>query len=258
MSGFLTNLLERSRGTAEVIRPRVASMFEPPGIEAAGDWVSEPFEQSNGEPQVASPRKPARHTTPPPPLSLRVETHPDTGEVRDTKPAETPLENPAHVTPSPLHRPVPESAPPRTPRRHTVSPEALATFTPAVLPRESRIASPRPSLAEPPPATQPRPQTIPLSHESPAARKPPSTPERALPERRAVAIPTLSPPPARRPRFEPAVTVAKAPPSEPSIHITIGRIEVRADAEPAVRSKPRVESPVMGLNEYLKTRGDKR
>ena len=29
MSGFVLNLLSRSRGTADVVRPRLASLFEP-------------------------------------------------------------------------------------------------------------------------------------------------------------------------------------------------------------------------------------
>src|SRR5438105_9048155 len=52
MSGFLSNLLSRSRGTAEAIRPRLASLFEPPGSNApAGDWEGETdvFEDARSE-----------------------------------------------------------------------------------------------------------------------------------------------------------------------------------------------------------------
>jgi len=57
----------------------------------------------------------------------------------------------------------------------------------------------------------------------------------------------------RRPRFEPQLPVQKAPLNEPSIQVTIGRIEVRAVSEPAARGKERADSPVMSLGDYLKT-----
>jgi hypothetical protein len=46
---------------------------------------------------------------------------------------------------------------------------------------------------------------------------------------------------------------------EPSIHVTIGRIEIRAEREdPSPRKNEKAPSPVMGLEEYLRrknTRG---
>ena len=64
--------------------------------------------------------------------------------------------------------------------------------------------------------------------------------------------PALLTPPAYRPRFQ---ATATSPPttSEPSVQVTIGRIEVRASTEPT-RQKEKTAPPVMGLDEYLKTR----
>ena len=45
---------------------------------------------------------------------------------------------------------------------------------------------------------------------------------------------------------------ARAP--EPIIHVSIGRIEVRAAAAPGTAQKARAASPVMSLGEYLERR----
>jgi hypothetical protein len=41
---------------------------------------------------------------------------------------------------------------------------------------------------------------------------------------------------------------------EPSVHVTIGRIEVRATSESKQASRSRAASPVMSLEEYLRRR----
>jgi hypothetical protein len=73
-----------------------------------------------------------------------------------------------------------------------------------------------------------------------------------------------SPPPAAAPiepaaptRFEFARHVPPArqtPPPEPTIQVTIGRIEVRAVSSQGTPKKERSESPVMSLNEYLRSK----
>jgi hypothetical protein len=47
-------------------------------------------------------------------------------------------------------------------------------------------------------------------------------------------------------------TVGSPANPEPSIQVTIGRIEIRAEREPSVRRKPEPTSPVMGLDDYLR------
>jgi hypothetical protein len=45
-----------------------------------------------------------------------------------------------------------------------------------------------------------------------------------------------------------------APRAEATIHVSIGRIEVRATPAPPARDRAQAASPVMGLEEYLRTR----
>jgi hypothetical protein len=54
----------------------------------------------------------------------------------------------------------------------------------------------------------------------------------------------------------PLFSAPRTPESEPTIHVTIGRVEVRAIASPASDSarRERAPSPVMSLDEYLRTR----
>jgi len=84
-----------------------------------------------------------------------------------------------------------------------------------------------------------------------------SQPMTAFPSRRAEADRSPPPPPRIIPaRSEPRVapTQPPAPAPQPTIHVTIGRIEVRA-ATPAQPNKPaRAPSAVLGLEEYLRQR----
>jgi hypothetical protein len=80
---------------------------------------------------------------------------------------------------------------------------------------------------------------------------------RTLPTRREPVRPISAPEPRPAPRFEFARHVP-APPSaampEPIIQVTIGRIEVRAVSEKTIAPKERNASPVMSLNDYLRSR----
>jgi len=59
---------------------------------------------------------------------------------------------------------------------------------------------------------------------------------------------------APRVRAEPPRRASETPP-EPTIHVTVGRVEVRARSAPPPAPKERERSPVMSLDEYLRTRG---
>jgi hypothetical protein len=63
---------------------------------------------------------------------------------------------------------------------------------------------------------------------------------------RARAMPEIS----RRPRIAPA--------AETTVQVSIGRIEVRAVAAPAPRSRPAKKPAVMALDEYLRSRAEQR
>ena len=57
MSNFLSSLAARSLGLAEVVRPRVASLFEPPQAAAASNMgmLGSLFEKDRGEPEARPP-----------------------------------------------------------------------------------------------------------------------------------------------------------------------------------------------------------
>jgi len=70
---------------------------------------------------------------------------------------------------------------------------------------------------------------------------------------RTSAAPVLSPPP-NRPRFEAAIREPAVVSSEPAVQVTIGRIEIRAVTDPTPSQKDRADSPVMSLDDYLRSR----
>jgi hypothetical protein len=94
------------------------------------------------------------------------------------------------------------------------------------------------------------PAVLPTSAAQPA---PPSEPVRAFPVARSRPgeTPTLPPrPPTARRQTEPA---------GPDVHISIGRVEIKAVPGPAPAPRPeRPRRPVLGLDEYLKERGGDR
>jgi hypothetical protein len=77
----------------------------------------------------------------------------------------------------------------------------------------------------------------------------------AQPFGRPPQSPVMQPGAARRLRLEPLQIPTRVQKAEPTIQVTIGRVEVRAVPEQAGRArKERSSSPVMGLNEYLRRR----
>jgi hypothetical protein len=63
--------------------------------------------------------------------------------------------------------------------------------------------------------------------------------------------------PARRPREEMGASATSAPTAEPTVQVTIGRIEVRASKEKSNSSRATAASPVMPLDEYLRKRAQR-
>jgi hypothetical protein len=86
------------------------------------------------------------------------------------------------------------------------------------------------------------------------SRTPPQTPALKPMPRRAV-VPQRLPTPAARPLApEPPRTVS---PSPPAIHVTIGRVEVRATHQSSGRPPaPRFTGPQLSLEAYLRSRGE--
>jgi hypothetical protein len=265
MSGFLSNLLSRSRGTADVVRPRLASMFEPQSFnEAAGEWESEVeareemLERDSETERRASPSVPRNVKTPYEPVPEKPKASPP--ERQEPQPAPRLPEEKVAMVPRPRAL---EEAPRQAEQRPSQGSEFRAREARA----RQRVLTPL-SAASPPKVNslvvtslgqqqrEPRAPAIlgtqvsPSGIAQPAQREEP-TPSLALPPPRAQS---LIPPPGR-PRFDPAPTAQRiGAAAEPSVQVTIGRIEVRAVNEAAPQEKTHDHSPVMSLDEYLKAR----
>jgi hypothetical protein len=253
MSGFLSRLIGRTRETAEVLRPRVASLFEPG---EAARQVETSFESVAADAPVETLRRRRRVVM--------------EGDVRDEV---APAVDVRRRFTEPDEQ-VPES-----------SPAVQAEVKPDMGQRSVAEPEPRVSAKEEKPSirAEARKEAIEQSRSAKTERE-------AVPEVRDVAakpvgirqsgeaeqlvtvvreerasIPPVqrifaqSPAPSlvvpkQRPHFEAAQSLPRAAASEPVVEVTIGRIEVRAIAE-AKGQKAKAGPAVMGLDEYLKTRG---
>jgi hypothetical protein len=248
MTDFLTRLAERSLGVGDVVRPRPASLFEPRGatVGAAPLEVEEervvpaprPGRGQAARPVDASPT-PVRGEAPPsgePPAAGRRDGGP-AGEVRV-------LEG---VTVEP-----PRAAP--APASHTADaiprqPEPAKADEPAV--DTTLVIEGLPAPAAPAGHAPARTGARPTAQRRRAAPAPPAsqTPPAGPPEPGdAHAWPTMPASP---------MPVRVAEPAEPPVvHVTIGRVDVRAvlpataPEQPKPRRRPRVT-----LEEYLRESG---
>jgi hypothetical protein len=253
VSDFLAILAERSLGQVPAIRPRLPARFEPedlrsraPADEATG-WA--------GAMEVGVPAQSSREPTVLPRPTAAPAPHLDTSQ---------PAPRPARETP-----PAPDSAA-RLPDRPVVAAEPAPRATPIPRPLER-------NEDEPLPVQRPRvAPAVPLSAvirvpalALPAAPAPANThqadPVEEKPAARAALVavrPSVQPLPAIRSmreseRREPP----RLPPTEPQapvIHVTIGRIEVRASApQPSQKAQPVSQPPVEKLEDYLRARKDR-
>jgi hypothetical protein len=297
MSDFLTNLIARSAGSAEVVRPRLPSLYEPlrPGharlaeLDSASQWAVEaPSEEAGFEiepvahtteevrrrpPQRLLPTVHAGDLAPSPsPNPVRrerqFEQKSSTGESREqdqlvslpTAGAVIPkipvletasIAMPQSPSSQPLHR-----------RERPQSSVAGLTSISAGRTAETKLhpidAQPQPKSAIQPQA----PGAIPRDElKAGVARSTPSLDASiARPSAQADRSPPLpshviQPGEAHRFRLETLRVPNHVQNAEPTIQVTIGRVEVRAVAQQAgVVRKERSTPPVMGLDEYLARR----
>ena len=260
MSDFLTNLAARSFSAESAIRPRVASLFEP--VSNGGGWFregspAEPIEtqvvrevevESKGE-RTMSRAAPAlradtelretRHSAqtnpvspvmPVAPVNSEQRTAPSAGEKADREDTEVV----AKVQSRRMQRsreedrndePAMRSDSGSVPKR--VAARAPAAFeTPAEFPGKDHRALVLPPKGVADLTTQMK-NTALARNDGSSARD--------------------------RGKAATASDILKTE-HEPSVHVTIGRIEVRAISESKQASRPRPSSPVMSLEEYLHRR----
>jgi hypothetical protein len=148
--------------------------------------------------------------------------------------------------------------------RPALEPIAILPILPPELPQEQpRIGSPLGlPRDEPPPraARQALRAELTTPREAPIPSVAKTVPMRAAASEIVRAAP-LAPPPlpfitSRGERVQRDVLSRREPASraETTIHVSIGRIEVRAAPAPRARERAQAASPVMSLEEYLRTR----
>jgi hypothetical protein len=286
MTGFLTRLAERSL-SAESVRPRPVSLFEPVGAESDGDVVTVTPPPSNGRhpsptaDPVAAEQRPvsdgravpadarASPDAPqPPPEASR--PSPRLEPTLERERAATPEQAPTESQP-----PVPETA--LVPRERTdAERETAEVFEPS----EPAHPPDRAAPAARPPRTQAR--IVPNAEDGRRVRANRGRPTETaaatprLTERAAVkqagdrsghvsspqrlAFPDLSSVVAKRASGTLAdglrSPLVAAEPPEPVVHVSIGRVEIRAQETPASRPTRERASrpPALSLSEYLHRR----
>jgi hypothetical protein len=287
MTGFLTRLAERSLSAESVsVRPRPVSLFEPVGGETDGDVVAvAPPPRSNGhrlpatDPVAAEPWPLSEREVPADARASPAASQ-SLAEARPSPPLEPPLERERAT--------VPERA--RTESQPSVPEAALIPRERADAEKESAGMvfepwTPVPPANEVAPAARP-PRThariVPRAGDEhpvranrgraaePAAAAPRFT-ERANAEPTAdlsghvsspqrLALPDLTSVVAKRASgilsggLRSPLVAAELP--EPVVHVSIGRVEIRAQETPASRPTRERASrpPALGLSEYLQRR----
>ncbi len=249
MNGFFESVAARARGEAPAIRPRLASRFEnagPEPLELSVETIAEPLASS----PTAGPFE-TETSRPPGPVTARADSAPPPAAV---SPLATRFDTPALAQPEPARaeaRPeVPASAQAEGPAVRAFEPPGLAPRAPAT--RNDPPSSVTQSIAAPAP---PKPEARPNANPSTPA------PTQAAPLALATTRPAPHEPALRAPRAQAERRAAARAPvrEETTVHVSIGHIEVRAAQPiPEIRRRDPPRSPVMSLEDYLKSRRGRR
>jgi hypothetical protein len=258
MSDYLRNLVTRSLNMSNVIQPRLASLFEPPGRDNEPILPTLPFETEvqTGYPMVS----PGRDRFPEP---TQTPAHSQAVPLAEMSPPITDQMNHVPVPRSPGY--VEIAAPDFSREPRPGEPLAVITAVTTPRPKEAWLAQPatavRETTAHPPTDTIGRHQptgievsvqqgtqaTIQAIH--PSTKGPSPTQPRVIPDLRPAAPPA--------PMVPARVSIPERQPA-PTIQVTIGRIEVRATPSSASPPQPRRSIPPMSLEEYLRAKRGER
>jgi hypothetical protein len=260
MTDFLTSLMARSFGTETAIRPRVASLFEPVrnGDTALREQhAAEPMEtaiarevevESQGEHTVSTPT----------PSTLREDIQGrDAKHIADANAAAAvlpPREDSERRRTAVLADKTREKedtvfAAKMRPRGEVDSHEANSVESEPELRSDSEAGKSRRASARALAVSPARDEFVEKDHRELVLRPKVATELTAQMKTAALAMNAGLSAPARE-RARMALPALAAEP-EPSVHVTIGRIEVRATSEIKQTGRPRPASPVMSLKEYL-------
>jgi hypothetical protein len=246
MSRLFSHLAARARGAAVLVRPRLPSLFEPAGFSAAADPEVFSFESE----APASAARPASSVD----LAPQVEPKREEAE---------PLPTPSGQPPAAVSSEAPSARSPLPPISATSPP---APTPPNPRPSEQAALEPKRGPARETQGDRPgavQPSSLPQSVSPPSAPTAPTEPPSPTPAatfiRAQFPLRADAPrPPAIKPARD-ATRTRDAAHSAAPIQVTIGRIEVLAEAptSPAPR-RGAAPSPVMSLDDYLRSRSARR
>jgi hypothetical protein len=261
MSDFLAGLVRRARGESPQVRP-VSRLYGEPDeaveLVEEGEYGEEaaPTRAAGPRPKVVGSVRP--EATPPTEATqaqVRAEPEPMRARVdppqqvalpteRTSEPAQTTADRewapPARPTPRPDEQPRPRARRKRSPRVEAPSAEPTASVRDVVVERPTEAGPSEDYDVRPAPVRPAEPQRrAALPQPKPARRR---------------IEPDLPSPPIR----EQIVFTPSAAPEPPLIHVTIGRVELRAPA-PSPRSSPvELARPKQSLDDYLVARERRR
>ena len=245
MSDFFSNLAGRLLGVSEVVRPRLPALFETPereaklSVEDAGPAHAAPFSEPDDPPEPAAPAAIASRSAP-----------------LDFGPRDRPEKAVAQWAPEAAALSPPKPSPPleRPPAKRKVAREKAETKS-ALEAHHERRGEPRPTnrkteraATSPPQAETPEPIA---KREDQAPTGPKPTPTTTPAAGSPFALPPAPRVSAKRPEAQPRG-------SEPTIHVSIGRVEIRATREQQSPRREKESSPVMSLDDYLRSRPGRR
>lgn len=261
MSDVLRSLVERARGMAPVVRPVVGSLY--------GHAPAKPFEVVEEVDARASTPEPRRAPEPVPgERDVHRAPHPKRGpepkEAR-AKPKEPALDRVVeHHARRSEHALSPPEAETTTGRER---PPGAAPATPLprpVRPRRSHADAPRPQRprAESRAVETAKTAAEPAPHDGDseaAAPLRPVKPERPRPtvRRRTPALPAVEPGESTPEIRERLVFARERAATPPTVHISIGRVELRAAATAPRPSAPQLARPKQTLDDYLRERSQR-
>jgi hypothetical protein len=246
---------------------------EPSPRAPAMDRPADPFEPAAAPTQTGKSNPPThRPQAPPAPLDTAIALPTDIAvDPPDDAPIPAMLQRARKPQIAPVDAEEPMASPPRAPfaasRATDVAAEIADTAPPPAKPQRRNTQQPPPRDAEAPIAPPARAPFAAIPAAPVAAKREASlTPASAVlsSPRETPALPRLSPAPppfAPLPVMTPTQPLRRADPqvrpreaAEPTIHVTIGRIDIQASGDTSAPRKSRETSPVMSLDDYLRSR----
>jgi hypothetical protein len=261
MTDFLTSLTARSFGTETAIRPRVASLFEPVrnGDAALREPAAEPIETKIAREVEVESEGERKRSRPAP--ALREDGNASNAKRSEDANSVSPLVSSPRDD-SECRRPTVLAderekedtvvAPKVRPRRAVVSQAENANESEPSLRSPSEDRTPKRVSTRAVAASAIRDESSENDHRG-LVLPPKVFPELTAQMKNAALAMNVGPGTPKREKTGSAWPAVAAEP-EPSVHVTIGRIEVRATSESKQAGRPRTASPVMSLEEYLHRR----